>query len=168
MKRSESTKCCKTCPFLAINAGKPNPNGWQPEDDQHDWYSDKNLKRLWEGIRRGEVMICHSSDPNADSYGGNASKPGSERPCTGAVLLTMLHMNRYGELLDKSKSTAYREYQKLTGKPITKRGMEAHLMMNMLGRTGLFGGAPIPQSISEDREFRVVWRDEIIEKFNNP
>ena len=84
---------CKTCPFLIENFGKPNPPGYSPkefakrnpDDEFWDWYSRKNILRLFKGVAEGEVMICHATDPTADSYGGTPGKPGSERVCIGSI-----------------------------------------------------------------------------------
>lgn len=83
---SKDLKCenpCKTCPFLRANFGKPNPDGYDPKEaaansnsqNFYDWYSEKNLVRIWrDGITKGEVLMCHASDPNAETYGGKAGK----------------------------------------------------------------------------------------------
>lgn len=90
---------CKTCPFRTANFGRPNPPGYSPEEfakhdpgsEFHDWFSLKNLTRLWrDGVSKGEVLICHATDPDAARYGGVTAKPGSERPCVGAIILVHL------------------------------------------------------------------------------
>lgn len=57
-----------------------------------DWFSTRNLKRLWHGIRKGEAMLCHASDPNASEYGGKNTTPGHERACVGCLALAERHL----------------------------------------------------------------------------
>jgi hypothetical protein len=85
-------RVCDTCPFLKVNHGKPHPA---------KWYSIKNLRRLWNGLRTGKApgMVCHSSDPNNKDYGGDKNvKPGHEQECAGALILMIRHANEYGRL----------------------------------------------------------------------
>lgn len=94
---TQYAKPCPTCPWLKANHGKPNPPGVESlrangVDDLHDWFSTKNLRRLWHGIRRGEGMLCHSTDPQADRYGGKKVDSGHERICTGCVALAERHI----------------------------------------------------------------------------
>ena len=46
---------CQACPWRVENHGKRHPDGW---------YTKANLRRLWSGIRRGEEMSCHPTDPS--------------------------------------------------------------------------------------------------------
>lgn len=45
---------CAQCPWRTSNQGKRHPDGW---------YTKANLRRLWAGLRRGERMTCHPTDP---------------------------------------------------------------------------------------------------------
>ena len=76
------TKPCSNCPWRKSNQGKPHPHGW---------YSVKNLRRLWSGLRtsRAPGMTCHPTDPNNDvPEGCRAAPEGSEaKECAGALLL---------------------------------------------------------------------------------
>lgn len=75
---------CKGCPFRVDNQGQRTDGGY---------YTKRNLRRLWTGVRRGETMICHVTDSCAHETGSPANpkpgqiKPGSERVCLGALAL---------------------------------------------------------------------------------
>lgn len=88
---TKSLRVCETCPWLIKNHGKRKPVGW---------YSKRNLRRLWTGLRTGDApgMICHSTDPDADGYGGHANiKPGRTSECGGAITLILMNMNAIAE-----------------------------------------------------------------------
>lgn len=77
---------CATCPWLFANHGKRKPVGW---------YGVTNLRRLWNGVRTGKApgMVCHSSDPDNDSYGGPGRvKPGKKAECGGTAILMLKNM----------------------------------------------------------------------------
>lgn len=82
--KNDATPPCKGCPFRPENFGKRTDGGF---------YTKKNIRRLWSGVRRGEVMICHATDPNAHETGSPAKpkpgqiKEGGERVCLGALAL---------------------------------------------------------------------------------
>lgn len=176
-ERKDCANPCPTCPFVVSNFGKPNPEGYDPRRqseesrtrDFHDWYSEKNLRRLWsEGIRRGKAMICHATDPHAPEYGGKAVAPGNERLCVGALVLAFRHAKFVESLIDaepeiKPAETMTR-YRAAAGRfPMTRNGLIAWMMMINLGRTELMGGLPIPLHISAAaaETVGVPWRDDI-------
>lgn len=82
---------CNTCPWVKANQGKRHAASW---------YSMKNLRRLWNGLRTGKApgMICHSTDPMNQTYGGDAPVvSGHESECGGAVVLIIRNMNALNE-----------------------------------------------------------------------
>lgn len=88
------------------------------ENDYHDWYSKKNLMRLWNGLRRGEAMVCHATDPQANDYGGKPAPKGHDRLCVGQLILIHRHL----KLLERTASFA--AYRNGAGKyPLTKEGL---------------------------------------------
>jgi hypothetical protein len=88
-------KICETCPWLRKNHGRPPKEGWYK-----GWYTERNLRRLWTGLRTGAApgMICHSTDPNNAEYGGPGKvKAGHLQECGGAVLLVALNLKAVEE-----------------------------------------------------------------------
>lgn len=107
---------CNTCPWKKSNHGKEHPNGWYHKD---------NLKDLWNGIRNGEPMICHSTDAKQKEYGGTKDiAPGNERHCIGALILVQRHLNAITECTEKGYG-GLSEYHFVTRKPITRKGITA-------------------------------------------
>ena len=88
MKNQTCLKVCDSCPWLRANHGKPHPA---------KWYSLANLRRLWNGLRRGKApgMICHSSDPRSEEYGSTIAVKSNNKPreCAGALVLVIKHIN---------------------------------------------------------------------------
>ena len=176
--RPETGKPCVTCPFLTANYNKPNPEGYDPKTfaannpdrNFYDWFGEKNLRRLWkDGISQGEVLMCHATDPNAESYGGKSAKQGNERPCVGALILVVRHIKRLEELTEETGNikTAKALYRKEAGKyPMNQRGIVEWAMMLMIGRTSIFGGLALPRSTDSEsvEACGVPWTDSIVNK----
>ncbi len=83
----KTLRVCETCPFLVKNHGKKHEAGW---------YTRTNIRRLWSGLRSGKApgILCHSSDPQNEDYGGGGKvKPGHEHECAGALLLLAQNIN---------------------------------------------------------------------------
>lgn len=176
-ERKECQSPCATCPFLRANFGKPNPEGYDPKaaTAQHgrqffDWYSTKNLARLWNGgLKRGEGMICHATDPNATEYGGKACAPGNERLCVGALAVVMLHLKWFEGLLKREPelkpSESMKRYRAAAGKyPMPRDGMLGWAWQFGLGRTDIMGGLTIPRSLTPSvvESCGVPWDDSIV------
>lgn len=123
---------CDGCPWLKVNHRKRHVN---------KWYTKSNLRRLWNGLRKGEApgMLCHATDPNAGEYMGASNiKSGKESECGGAVLLIGLNIAALGE----KKEQPY--------KPgITKWGLSA-----ILGRYLMRG---IPSVVDRRDEVGLPW-----------
>lgn len=101
---------CKTCPFLIENQDRKHASGW---------YKKSNLKRLWNGLRRGDAfgMICHSTDPNAIDYGGEKSiAAGHERECVGANTLIQVELNHL------AAASSLRDYRHRHPRGLTRSG----------------------------------------------
>lgn len=127
------TAPCKGCPFLRANQGKRTDGGF---------YTIKNLKRLWAGIRNGtdgKLMICHATDPNAHMTGSPANpkpgqiKEGNERVCLGALFL---YKREEAVLNEAGSLAAYRKHPRAAKPPMTRFGFAA--VVNAV----LFGGLP--------------------------
>ena len=172
MKNEKCEKPCGTCPFLKKNLGKPNPARLeelkleQPDFDWNDWYSETNLKRLWNGgVKKGGVMLCHSHDPNASEYGGKDAT-GEAKICLGSALIAFLHIKYFENFLGNMPlPVARKKYKEKAGKyPMTKDGISEWVMMIGFGRTALMGGLRIPRNIDGDviAEIGVPWNDAII------
>ena len=162
MKRKENDKCCNTCPFLKENFGKPTPNP-DAENIEHDWYTEDNMRRVFEGIAGGDPMICHSTDIDSKDYGFNAKiKPGKEKYCTGALIIQFRHIKifeRIGlENEDMGADEIYRLYLQEAGdNAMTLRGIREVVMYLAIGRTSPIGGLYIPASTGEEREVCLQW-----------
>lgn len=157
-------KCCNTCPFLAENADKPNPEGWIPDESigQTHWYTQKTLNHLWkEGLRKGQEMVCHSHDPSSHEYGGKGCKNEQPKMCMGAAMMQFKHANRFSKLLEAEPGNkprkAYSKYKMEFGKhAMTFDGITNVCIWFAIGRTDLMGGLPVPRESAETRPFREI------------
>lgn len=161
----KGVKCCGGCPFKKSNFGKETPN---PELTDYDWYSEENMKRLWDGLRDGEDMVCHSSDPDSVEYGSECKIKDSHTPhlCYGALLVIFRHAKAFEKMLNEhpdSPDTAYKNYVRQCGseKPMTMRGLTEFIMKVNFGRTSLLGGLPMPKNIKDDDAVGLPWVDRV-------
>lgn len=121
---SEEKKClrvCATCPWLKENHNKEHPAGW---------YKIENLKRLWNGLRKGDApgIVCHSTDPKNIEYGGDKEiTPGHESPCAGAMILMINHVN-------EASKTDMKEYKSRHSLPLTKGGIAVMIEKALSGQ----------------------------------
>jgi hypothetical protein len=120
---------CKACPWLADNFRKDHPDGW---------YTLSNLRRLWRGLRRGEPMSCHPTDPgnpvgpDAVAAGYRAAPEGAKvKLCAGAAILQGREFMRWQD--DHQGDTA--AYRKVHPKGLTKAGAMAIAARLLFGRT---------------------------------
>jgi hypothetical protein len=126
---------CRACPWRAENHGKRHPDGW---------YSKANRARLWSGLRRGEGMSCHPTDPanpvseQAERAGYKAAPEHAEvRECVGALVLQQREM----QLLNDLGSIA--EYRRERPRGLTAEGIARLVERLVFG--GAFGSRPMPR-----------------------
>lgn len=144
-KKGQCAKACKTCPWLTVNHNK--------RPDLENWYSTANLKRLWEGIRSGSPMICHSTDPEAINYGGTKEiKPGKEMHCVGSLVLVMAHANYLGKLSDQAASSYWKKLYSFT-----RHGLAA------FAERMLFEKKSLPDAV-DTQGISVPWEDNIVNR----
>lgn len=140
-------KPCPTCPFLAVNAGKPNPTGFKCEDiPQAEWYAQENLDGIWEMMRTMPIafLSCHSTDPD---YFGTDGKPAYT--CIGATFGVLLHMN----ILARLANGNYNKYVKMVGPAaaMKKKVMAEKAMDITAGRTQpAWGSMLLPKDVEVD------------------
>jgi len=129
------TPPCKGCPFLRSNHGKRTKEGF---------YTQKNLRRLWSGIRNGERMICHATDPNAHESGSPAYpkpgqiKEGNERVCLGALVLWK---REEALLIEAGGMSKYKKHPKSAKPPMNIEGFAVVANDAIFGK--VFGGPKI-------------------------
>lgn len=128
---------CVTCPWLLTNHGKRHPDGW---------YTKRNQDRLWGGLRRGEAMSCHPTDPGntvSDAAQAAGYRPAPPRStileCRGGVIL----QQREVHLLTEEYGTDVRRYRQARPFGLTREGVSAVVMRLVLGGVPLIGGRPM-------------------------
>lgn len=141
-KKNDCDRACKTCPFLTANHGKPNPEGVEilrAENGEGltDWYSEENLRRLWmNGLRHGEGMICHSTDPTASSYGGKDARKGVQKPCTGSLIAVFKHIKYLETILKENKHSAQKA-KRIYFEKTRKEGLSDQGIQNWIHDIGI-------------------------------
>jgi hypothetical protein len=111
---------CRGCPWFAENHGKPHPDGW---------YTKRNLAGLWKGLRRGESMSCHPTDPTnpvsdkAQAKGYRPAPDGAKvRRCAGAEILQQRELQIVNDLA-RTEAKALQAYRRLRPGGLTADGI---------------------------------------------
>ncbi len=122
---------CRACPWLIENHGKPHPDGW---------YTKRNRDRLWVGLRNGEQMSCHPTDPRnpvsdraAEAGYQAAPEHAQTRVCTGGLVLQQREM----QLFSEAESLA--AYRRARPRGMTRTGLWALANRLVFGGTCLGG-----------------------------
>lgn len=134
---------CAACPWRLTNHGKPHPD---------DWYTKANRRRLWSGLRQGEMMTCHPTDPTNPPPTGRpaaGAKPGTAtRLCAGAWALLMVEVNAVNAALAGGGHLAdYRQGR--PHPPLTRAGALAQIERAFMP-TGLGGSVVMPLQLTWD------------------
>jgi hypothetical protein len=131
-------KACAQCPWRIANHGRPHPHGF---------YRLSNLRRLWNGLRRGARMSCHPTDPTMAEFEGyeRTAARAVTYECTGAVVLIQREMTRFQQLAKESVAAGdspprgLQLYRAASGtRALTREGLAEHAW-TMLTGGGLFG-----------------------------
>lgn len=122
---------CGTCPWRTTNQGKPHPDGW---------YTAANRRRLWAGLRNGNGMTCHPTDPDnvvspaAQAAGYKPAPEGAEfLECRGAVILQQREMQLLMHVHDGDQAA----YRRARPPGLTRAGVA------YMARRLLFPGVPM-------------------------
>lgn len=135
--RQATPKPCAQCPWRISNQGKRHPGGW---------YTRRNLERLWAGMRRGEDMTCHPTDPDNPVTEAMALRGVKRAPeaattveCAGSLILKQREFMRAQDALKAHGNIAggMAAYRKAHPRGLTKRGF-IKLVQRMM-----FGGSPL-------------------------
>lgn len=125
---------CAGCPWRTANHGNRHPDGW---------YTARNQDRLWTGLRNGESMSCHPTDPGnevspAAQAKGYRPAPAAAEPleCRGAVILQQREIHLLGE----DYGGSYALYRRARPGGLTRAGAAALALRIAFGGVPLLGG----------------------------
>jgi hypothetical protein len=117
---------CMHCPWRSANQGKRHPGGW---------YTKANLRRLWAGLRRGEDMSCHPTDPS-----NPASADATTLECAGSLILKQREFMRFQRIAEENPGEdALGLYRRRHPRGLTRGGLLAVVERALLGGTPLIG-----------------------------
>ncbi len=117
---------CAACPWRTENHGKRHAEGW---------YTEKNRRRLWSKLRRGDSMTCHPTDPRM----GSESETTHE--CAGGLVLQQREVKKFEAACLASKNTGLKDYLRSNPGGMTKVGL---LRVVERAFSGLFGRRSMP------------------------
>lgn len=143
---AQMTTPCAQCPWRKSNCGKKVTTGEMP----YGWYSEKNLRRLWSGLRTGEApgMTCHPTD--SDNPTPNGRKPTSDgvekHECAGALLLIQRELS----LVEKDLKGYLKARSRLG---LTKTGI-AWWGVSRGSLAGTYFGGPPMYKVNEDPDIQ--------------
>lgn len=136
-------RACSDCPWRKSNQGRRHPDGW---------FSQKNLQRLWAGLRSGAApgMTCHPTHPKVEAPDGSVNflEHGEKtQECYGALLLVQRELRLIEKLDPKHKPHTFKAYRRLRPRGLTTRGF-----MLWLERVVFAGrlGTPAMPEVEED------------------
>ena len=113
---------CEQCPWRKANHGKRTPGGF---------FARRNLRRLWNQIRRGEgVQGCHLTDPaHPDHVKAGTPLNATARECTGAVVLVHRELQRLARFAKGGELTeaGIDRYLAVHGDGFTREGLLYYL-----------------------------------------
>ena len=142
---------CKACPWRLANQGTRHPDGW---------YTKANLRRLWGGLRRGEMMSCHPTDARlevsdkAQAAGYTTAPEHSQtKECVGAHVLTQREFMRFQD----DASGDFRAYWRLNPRGLTRNGLAALMARALFGGTVAGDGPRLPKPNLNDPETGFEW-----------
>jgi len=146
-------KPCDACPWRIANQGKRKPRAW---------YSLSNLRRLWSGLRDGERMTCHPTDPDNPLPPGARALPEDvkTRECTGALIVVQREVTKFQECAAQAEAAGKRDgfgrYQKMQPCGMTIGGILATAERALFGGTVL-GGTKMTLPNLNDDEIGAPW-----------
>ena len=146
--KASTVGVCATCPWRVCNQGKRHPA---------KWYTIKNLRRLWNGIRTGEApgMVCHSTDPESKEYGSTKPVPETAKTqeCGGVLIMVFRHFKELGVLNPKEYKAKYpKTYLKTLG-------IATWVERKMISPT--FGANPVPEVTFSGKPEEIGHPDEL-------
>lgn len=142
---------CDRCPWRLSNHGRRTKWGF---------YTKRNRRRLWNGIRRGNPQSCHPTDPSHPDHVEAGAKPGSEpKECPGAVIVAMRELQKIASYSDDGETIdvdAWRAYQSDNPQGMTRDGLiywgvERYQFAGM----PFVGGKPLPKVDLDDPRISV-------------
>lgn len=122
-----ATSPCGACPWRTANHGRRHPDGW---------YTKANVRRLWSGMRRGEMMTCHPTDPRNPVPAGQKPAPANAvtRECAGAHLLIQREMQLIEGLAKVApEGQGWAIYRRRRPRGLTREGLLGYLERVMFG-----------------------------------
>lgn len=132
---------CGPCPWRTANHGRRSAKVTGVEVG--GWYTKANLRRLWAGLRRGEMMVCHPTDPRHPTLPGKRPTPANTTPreCAGAHLLLQRELDIAQRLMKAHPGeNAVRLYRRLRPGGLTRDGLAAYMHRVVFGGVPLVGG----------------------------
>lgn len=129
-------KACAVCPWRLANAGKPHP---------HKFYAAANLRRLWRGIRDGERMTCHPTDPQMEEFEGYEKTADRDvtRECAGAQTLVQRELAYFTQAAKdfeagktEDAKSALQFYRRRRPRGLTRAGLAGHFFAAVMTMPG--------------------------------
>ena len=129
-------EACAACPWRVSNKGKPSP---VVDNQAYGWYTQANLRRLWQGVKRGEIMTCHPTDHTMRQANGKfIDQDVQTRECTGSVILQQREMQTLQDVSHHIK--VYRQTRRFG---LTRIGIETIITRLLYARVPLADVVPM-------------------------
>jgi hypothetical protein len=132
--KGANPKPCAQCPWRLANQGTPHPHGF---------YTKANLRRLWGGLKRGERMTCHPTDPEMAEFEGYEKTADREvtHECAGALIIVQREFMRAQRAMQEADAEGKRDglkrYRAAHPKGLMRDGVFAVVERAMFGGSAL-------------------------------
>ncbi len=141
---SASEHPCKDCPWRLANQGKAHPGRW---------YAPANLKRLWNGLRRGRDMTCHPTDDRMNEFPWRPVPDGATpHECAGALILKQREFMKFQRLCLAHPKSNLRDYRKANPAGLTRDALADVAARHLFGGVPIVGGLPMAKVNLNDAE----------------
>ena len=136
---------CPACPWRRSNWGKRTPGGF---------YTNANLRRLWNRIRRGfGQQTCHLTDPaHPDHVAAGTPETAIAHECPGSVIIAAREVEKVNGFVENEETD--KEYRKADRRGLTREGLFYWMMRFKYGQDGeaaiLAGLPPALPGVSRD------------------
>lgn len=127
---------CSSCPWRTANHGKAHAHGW---------FTKANRTRLWAGIRRGERMTCHRTDPENVVPDDQAMVPEGTpvAECAGAQVLVQRELGLVQSAMQADPERGFATYRRQRPGGLTMEGAYVHLAAHAFAGVPMIG-SPLP------------------------
>lgn len=153
---------CPDCPWRVENQTGRRRSPVKVQDHSYGWFSKANRSRLWNGLKQGERMTCHPTDP--EHHENSADLKAKE--CAGGMILVQRELMVIDALMREGHEDTMAEYRRRRPGGLTRLGAYQLAMDATVGSVPVLGtramGKPNLNAEVEVGDGRLPWPPECV------